>query len=242
MTYTKKNYNIIIIIRDLNDNKELNGYVPLNSKISHCNYSNTNLCYLKSTTCKSSIPKCTIENINNTNKENGAPNNLINENEVPSSSMDFKKKLGIAGIVCFIMLVTIGYCGYKHRSKVYVKPLPINININNTNSNYNPAPVSNTTINNIYNTYNTYKENDNSYINNTNSNYNPTPVNNIKLNNINNTYKENNNSSCFEEAPPPYYPTTSVDNTSYNYTSNITPTEPPFISSTIYTPSAPAKY
>ncbi|OUM62227.1 hypothetical protein PIROE2DRAFT_11541, partial [Piromyces sp. E2] len=53
---------------------DLKGYVPLLSNIKTCDYSNTNLCNLKSSKCKSGSNNCIAKDIDETNEENGNPN------------------------------------------------------------------------------------------------------------------------------------------------------------------------
>jgi len=60
------------------ENNYLHGYIPLMPKLTKCNFKTfdrKSLCSLKSTTCKSDdTDYCTLEDIHNTNKENGNPN------------------------------------------------------------------------------------------------------------------------------------------------------------------------
>lgn len=150
----------------LGSNSELQGYVPLISSLSTCNYSNTNLCYLKSTKCKSS-DGCTIQEIQLTNKSNGAPDLTTYENEVVTNQNNKKAAAG-GGVVSIIIMIILCYCCYKcccgscFYDSIKIKNKNTNINTNTVSNSGNnivnvsipsaavstpaPAPVNNTTI------------------------------------------------------------------------------------------------
>jgi len=198
----------------LKNNKKLKGYVPLNSNIEYCDYSDTNLCYLKSNRCKiyKTIPKCEKEDIINTNKENGVDSSTY-ESEAPSI---FENRLIIACGGIFVIILIIGcFCICKFclckttRSGVSVRINNNNINRNNNNinRNYNSAPTNTIVNKNTYNTYNSAH--------------------------VNNCYP-----SYSEEAPPPYSENTNASYNNDNKSSDTYPLKRPTFPLTAYTPSA----
>ncbi|OUM63772.1 hypothetical protein PIROE2DRAFT_9635 [Piromyces sp. E2] len=150
----------------LNSNNDLKGYVPLISGLSSCNYSSTNLCYLKSSSCKNSSG-CTIQEIQATNKENGIATST-HESEVVTNRTN--KNAAVGGSAFVIILLIVACCICYKCCCVEIDSGPLNkIKINNKNSNTiknsgnnivnvsvpsvatTPAPVNNTTI--VYGNY-----------------------------------------------------------------------------------------
>jgi len=207
----------------LNNNEKLEGYAPLfEDSPSSCSYSGTNLCQLKSDKCAYGISGCTIQEIQKTNKENGAPSASTYESEVSTNRNKKNVETG-SGIGGVIVLLIIGYVWYKcgccccHSSttRVYtveetpVKETPsVNISVNNTvapPTAYIPPPVNNTII---YGNVNNGNINSNNNTSTNNVDPNPPPY---VDPNVSATYGTNY-APQFVPAPAPYgsYPPPNV--------------------------------
>ncbi|ORX85837.1 L domain-like protein [Anaeromyces robustus] len=200
---------------NLNGNDELKGYAPLLEHGHYCNYSGTNLCHLKSDDCSSGISGCTIQEIQMTNKENGAPEISTYESEVCENGDKTKTTAG-GGIALLIFFLIMGYCFYRCCCRCCDCDRPtfsskqfqtVNVNVNNTNNNSdnNPIPVITTTPVTTTTTATTATTvPPAAYIP-------PAVTNNTYIyGSVNNGSIINNNGETANQAPPPYTPDPNV--------------------------------
>jgi len=175
---------------DLYGNDDLKGYLPLFPNLSGtCNISSTNLCYLKSSNCHSG-DGCTIQDIQATNKENGAPQISTYEAEVVSSSNKKRLRSGGSSILSLILMILMCICCCKcccKKDKVYVTNKhrvhyvdnsvdnSVRINVRNTENNGTFSGNSGNITNNYY--FGDVNTNSNNVTNSNNNNNNTTNTN-----------------------------------------------------------------
>jgi len=160
---------------DLKDNKELKGYIPLIDSVYTCSFGNTNLCYLKSTGCKGyDTEGCTIQEIQATNKENGASDLSIYESEVVTNTKNKFSKytklsfifiyIGILAGICSIGL-TCTFIKKQIKNAKFKKALEMSRSLENNGINNGIINNGNININKKYDN----RDSDNTNSGNTNS-------------------------------------------------------------------------
>jgi len=87
---------------NLSNNYNLKGYVPLIDNLKTCDYSSSEICYLKHAKCTIGSEKCFEDNIKDANLENGNPN--PESNEFDDEYYEYSKGYIIIFIILFMVI------------------------------------------------------------------------------------------------------------------------------------------
>jgi len=100
---------------NLAGNRNIKGYIPKMSKVEVCDYKDTGICSLSSTSCNEGLTYCTKDDVKKTNAENGSPDPKAYEGDVQSFKIwwknnSWKVPFMILGLI-FAIPVLFGCCG-----------------------------------------------------------------------------------------------------------------------------------